>query len=147
MNTLGKRHFARQSRCGVTADCSGREITLPDRTNSLYSLASSFRFSPFRVSALFRCKAPCLNKISCLTSFHSQNAHAVGGYLYLLFNLLPSYLVAYLSTFIDKIATNIKQQRTSKRPTQHIYRVNVTKLAPNIVCGRGCETKKFVYVA
>ena len=28
-----------------------------------------------------------INKISCFTSFHSQNAHAAGGYLYLLFNL------------------------------------------------------------
>ena len=27
------------------------------------------------------------NKITCFTSFHSQNAHAAGGYLYLLFNL------------------------------------------------------------
>ena len=42
-----------------------------------------------------------INKISCFTSFHSQNARAAGGYLYLLFNLLLVYLVAYLSTFID----------------------------------------------
>ena len=28
-----------------------------------------------------------MNKISCFTSFHSQNAHAGEGYLYLLFNL------------------------------------------------------------
>ena len=28
-----------------------------------------------------------INKISCFTSLHSQNAHAAGGYLYLLFNI------------------------------------------------------------
>ena len=44
-------------------------------------------------------------QISCFTSFHSQNDHAVGGYLYLLFNL-RLVIVAYLSTFIDKIAIN-----------------------------------------
>ena len=59
---------------------------------------------------------------------------------------MASYLVAYLSTFIDKMPS-IKHQRTSKRLTQHIYSLHVTILAPNIVCGRGCETMKFVYVA
>ena len=56
-----------------------------------------------------------------------------------IFTILPtaSYLVAYLSTFIDNF----------QKANQHIYSVHVTNLDPNIVCGRGCETMKFVYVA
>ena len=62
---------------------------------------------------------------------------------------MASYLVAYLSTFIDKMPS-IKPTNFQKANSAHLQLAcdqTLTKLAPNIVCEQGSETMKFVYVA
>ena len=43
-----------------------------------------------------------INKISCFTSFHSQNARVAGGYLYLLFKAKQIKLIVSQAFFLGK---------------------------------------------